>query len=94
MRTAPVLIHLDHSLRQRREVVAREARLVVRGDLSTPIMEGAVERMRPPENKDRVRHHGRAASDTMEQRNQLGGQGAHCRADDRRHGLVAQPCSP
>ena len=46
MRTAPVLIHLDHALWQRRELVAREGRLVVRGDLSTPIMEGAVERVR------------------------------------------------
>src|SRR5262249_1079527 len=42
-----MLIYLDHALRQRRDLAAREARLFTAVDMRAAIMEGAVERVRP-----------------------------------------------
>jgi Cu(I)/Ag(I) efflux system membrane protein CusA/SilA len=42
-----MLIYLDHALERRREVAAREGRVLTAGDLSKAIVEGAVERVRP-----------------------------------------------
>jgi Cu(I)/Ag(I) efflux system membrane protein CusA/SilA len=42
-----MLIYLDHALRHRRDLAARERRPFTAGDLRAAIMEGAVERVRP-----------------------------------------------
>jgi copper/silver efflux system protein len=42
-----MLIYLDHALKERRQLAAREERPFMRADLRSAIMEGAVERVRP-----------------------------------------------
>ena len=64
-----------------------EGRAFTDEDLYGAIMEGAVERVRP-EDDDGRRHHGGAAADHVEPRCRRGGDAAHRRADDRRHGLI------
>jgi hypothetical protein len=82
-----MLIYLDHALKKRHPMAAREDRGFTTDDLKAAIMEGAVERVRP-KMITVVAHHGGAASDNVESRNWIGGHAAHCRADDRRNGIV------
>ena len=83
-----MLIYLDHAL-DRAEGEARPTRgpavhprRSLRGD------HGRRRRARAAEDDDGRRHHGRPAADHVEPRHRLGGDAAHRRADDRRHGVV------
>ena len=82
-----MLIYLDHAVEEVKEQCEVERRPFTQADLYKAIMIGAVERVRP-EDDDRRRHHGWSVAHHVEHRHRVGGDAAHRRADDRRHGVV------
>ena len=82
-----MLIYLDHALAEVRARCAAEGRAFGLADLHAAIMLGAVERVRP-KMMTVVAIMAGLAADPVEHRHRLGGDAAHRRADDRRHGVV------
>ena len=83
-----MLIYLDHALAEIKARRAAEGRAAdARAISTTPIMEGAVERVRP-KMMTVVAIMAGLLPIMWSTRHRLGGHAAHRRADDRRHDLV------
>ena len=82
-----MLIYLDHAWDEHRRRAAAENRPATRADLNSAIMEGAVERVRPKMMTVTAIMAGLLPI-LMEPRRRFRGYAAHCRADDRRHGVL------
>jgi hypothetical protein len=81
------LIYLDHALAERRARCASEDRAFTREDLRAAIMAGAVERVRPKMMTVTAIIAGLLPI-LWESRHRLRAHAAHCRANDRRHGVL------
>ena len=85
-----MLIYLDNALKE------RQARCIAEGRSLHPRRSvwrdhGGGGRARASQDDDGRRHHGWAVADPVEPRCRRGGDAAHRRADDRRHGLIDRP---
>ncbi len=85
-----MLIYLDNALKERRAIAEREkpcahGRRPARGD------HGRRGGARASQDDDGRRHHGGAPAHPVEHRHRVGGDAAHRRADDRRHGVLDRP---
>ena len=85
-----MLIYLDHALQEVKAEREAQGEPFTKADLNRAIMLGAVERVRP-KMMTVVAIMAGLSADPLEHGNRLGGDAAHRRAHDRRHGLVDGP---